>query len=143
MCECQNQSKDFDGSASASEQARTVFRSHAAMCEVCRYADRGTDAHGVRTAVWCRKAKIPVYAAITISRCPVGRFEAYRTNEHETPIYKWAFIRWYGVPMPIRIYHRLFTAAHPSTKAYEGCGCIKALKDIYGQVKQRWSLIWA
>lgn len=99
-------------------------RDHAAMCEICPYAQRGEGISMARTAVWCRIAQDPVLVRITLEQCPARTFA-------EDGIVRWLGIEWYGVPMPVRWWLRLTHPKRPKIRGFSGCGCVKVLKDLW------------
>lgn len=56
------------------------------------------------------------------------------------PVYRWAGVRWYGLPMPLRVagwlvyLYRGWTREGLPTFAarFPGCGCVKVWKDWWG-----------
>lgn len=62
------------------------------------------------------------------------------------PIVRWMFIRWHGVPYPVRIWRWWLSR---TWKAEPGCGCIVKLKAcwtatrmIYGQTIRAARFVW-
>ena len=58
---------------------------------------------------------------------------------------RWLWIRWYGVPMPLRwwgaaglYYEALGVGAKVNWKALPGCGCVAKLKELWLAVR-RWA----
>lgn len=99
-------------------------RSRAAMCETCTRAERGTGIQRRRTALNCSVSGLPVALHFAgAAPCPRGKFS-------DSDVYRWARLRWYGVPFPVRLWLRLFHWKHPKIGSFAGCGCIKPLKDL-------------
>lgn len=51
-------------------------------------------------------------------------------------IYRWLGVRWYGVPMPVRVWRRV--ANKEPLKSHNGCGCIVKLKVAMIILKRSW-----
>lgn len=72
--------------------------------------------------------------------CPSGRFVSVHIENRDCPrgrfvkdgVVRWWWIRWIGVPMPLRWWARLTLRKCPKAP---GCGCVKVLKDGWERVK--------
>lgn len=96
-----------------------VRRSRAAMCCVCRW--------GGWNARTCRRdgASVSLRVRGKDATCPRG----WHTTDG---LVRWMGLRWYGVPYPVRVVLAVLAESpHVSVKAaeFDGCGCVKALKD--------------
>ena len=128
-----------------------VTRTRAAMCHVCPHAIKTTVPEiqfvGFR-GWWMRWIATPVRAArctkhpghvpkvgdkipITVNTCPIGR------HPDREGIVRWLGVRWYGVPMPIRVRLMIFARQHRSPRYYDGCGCVVRLKDWWSRLRRR------
>lgn len=101
--------------------SRGEIHTRAAMCSVCRAGERGTSDFGRRGTVRCSVSGRDIRDHVVHgSPCPL--------RVHPEPgelVLRWARVEWYGVPMPVRLWLR----RRPG--AFEGCGCIKPLKDAW------------
>lgn len=89
-------------------------RTAAAMCVAC---PRSGIIQGVRI---CTESGRTTISHTDAQDCPIGR------HPDKAGIVRWRWLRWYGVPMPLRwkIKDRL-------TKPLPGCGCVKPIKDLW------------
>lgn len=68
--------------------------------------------------------------------CPSGLFVSVQIDRRECPrdrfvkdgTVRWWWIRWIGVPMPLRWWARWTLKKYPKLS---GCGCVKVLKDLW------------
>lgn len=109
MCECKGPN---------SACSRLVTKT--AMCETCPAGTLGPSRYG-RGVVACSIDGKPIAKAITRA-CPRGR------HPDAEGIVRWAGIRWFGVPMPLRVKLRLWHPRHPRLRRWDGCGCVVILK---------------
>lgn len=99
-------------------------RERAAMCATCL---RGAKRRG-RT-VGCGHAGEPVSLYIRGARaCPWGK------HPDRGGVTRWAFLRWHGVPMPLRVWLRLRAPTHPAPSSFGGCGCLVAAKAAWESI---------
>lgn len=63
------------------------------------------------------------------------------TSAHLIRLEWWAGVIWYGVPFPKRIrVCRKFPFL--LILEFEGCGCIKILRDLYLSLREAWRITW-
>lgn len=91
-------------------------RQRQAMCYGCEHAERES-----LTVLSCEG--LPIAHRVVGGMCPLNRFPD-REN-----IVRWLGVRWYGVPMPIRLWAWATHPKHPRPGTFSGCGCVKVLKD--------------
>lgn len=51
---------------------------------------------------------------------------------------RWAGIVWIGFPYPLRLVFWVAHRQHPKPSSWDGCGCIKALKERYTNLMEKW-----
>lgn len=92
------------------------------MCSICRHHDKKIKI--------CTKTNLTINKTLVSPkpRCPLGK--------HDKDI-KWMFLRWKGIPYPIRVYLYLFNKFHRKPKNFQRCGCISKLKDFTTKCKNR------
>jgi len=101
----------------------------AAMCAACSRSVRTTDAGG---ELWsCTVSGRPLADHIVRrARCPLGRHPSCKTG-----VLRWLGVRWYGVPMPVRLALWACHARHPRPSRFTGCGCLARAKDLCVSIK--------
>ncbi len=97
---------------------------HAAACILCPHADNGRGPY-LDGVVSCTIDGSTIHDRLRLKPCPIGRHE-------QGGVVRWAGVRWYGLPYPIRLWLWLFHPSHPRPKKWPQCGCIKRLKDLLG-----------
>lgn len=108
----------------------------AAMCQVCIRSERLWDDDGHE--VWgCTVSgeSLGEHIPLHTRDCPLNRYP------DDDGIVLWFWIRWHGVPYPIRLWIRLTHSKHPHPRSFAGCGCVVSLKRAWGSVLALWRLV--
>ena len=96
-------------------------RTKALVCHLCLYADHGPSAMN-DGAIACTIDGMPVVGR---QSCPRGKWK----RDGGTLLVK--SLWWhYGAAWWQRVVVRVFKRTHPKYKDFDGCGCIKVLKDL-------------
>jgi hypothetical protein len=110
----------------------SVIHERLAMCATCSRGEHdgsfwvgGTDRCGVTGR--------HVLDHASGAPCPRRKFP-----EGARHVTRWAGLRWYGVPYPIRLVLWALAPGHRSPRRWLECGCIKALKDAWEMMKGVW-----
>ena len=109
-------------------------KTRAAMCETCVWSIRG-QGRGVKSGVvdcgFDKKNPVPfaVCSLLEDFSCPARRFG------EEKGVTRWLGVAWYGTPYPIRLWLWAFHERHPSPSSFDGCGCVKRLKDLWTRAR--------
>lgn len=90
------------------------------MCETCSSCSLAGTRYG-RGGVACTIDGVPASRALS-RPCPRGR------HPDRQNVVRWMGVRWYGVPMPLRIWLRIAHPRHPRIFRWDGCGCVVVLK---------------
>lgn len=101
----------------------------AALCHTCMYAEHDSADPWGAGAVFCTVDGIPVAQHASGFPCPKGKFAS------DVSVTKWAFVRWYGLAFPLRLW---LWATHPSHRRpgwWFGCGCVVRLKNLWNGVQ--------
>lgn len=91
----------------------------AARCHLCLYSEHLPDAVN-QGATLCYDG-VPIVGR---SVCPRGYFDS-------TGIVRWMGIRWYGLPIFMRVFLYLFKRSHPKISSWNSCGCVVVIKDFW------------
>ncbi len=126
-CACGDTSVTID-TPRGREVRLTVIHERLAMCATCMHGEHdgsfwsgGTDRCGISGR--------HVLDHASDGLCPRRKFP-----EGDRRITRWAWLRWYGVPYPIRVALFIIAPGHrPPSRWYE-CGCIVALKDAWRSI---------
>ena len=114
------------GNSSVTPPAEVRIR--AAMCETCPRASRARTETSRWGAVACRPTGVPIAVHLVGGEpCPAGKLPG------DDGVTRWAWIRWYGVPYPVRLWLWASHPRHPRPRSFAGCGCAKAAKDLWAR----------
>lgn len=50
---------------------------------------------------------------------------------------RWCGVVWIGFPYPLRLLFEIVHPQHPPVDSWDGCGCIKALKDRWSKFRSK------
>ena len=100
-----------------------LIAQRAAMCHFCSRAEHHAASALALGAVACTALGKPISEVVFKGDCPGGRFPDADGRV------RW-FVRWNGIPWPMRLVLWAVHAQHPKIGWWPGCGCITALKAI-------------
>ena len=134
---------DVDGNgavgAHAFGQREQMLREYSArrlMCMIC--PNRKGPAWGTekKRPGKCGVLNVPISITIAgVKACPKGR------HPDAEGIIPWMGVRWFGVPMPVRVLAVAIGKARggiSSVREVAGCGCVVVLKTRWERVKAWW-----
>lgn len=100
-----------------------------AACVLCPHADTAHSPYSVGV-IGCTLNGQSIVQRMHGASCPLDRIDANGNV-------RWLGVLWYGLPMLHRLWLWAFHPSHPKPSTWDGCGCIKVLKDLYER------LLWA
>ena len=50
-------------------------------------------------------------------------------------IRRWLWLRWFGLPAPVRVWRRFIWVTHPKIASWPGCGCLVKAKVAWDGLK--------
>lgn len=101
----------------AQNRQRAREAASAAACAVCRFSasvDPSECSYGLEG--------VQVALRVKGQNCPLNRFP------DSDGIVRFWKCRWFGVPMPVRLWLALRHPKHPSVESWAGCGCLVRVK---------------
>lgn len=101
----------------------------AAMCQTCPRSIKSA----AGSAITCTVLGRPIVEVVTIGMpCPTGR------HPDADGVVRWAGVRWFGVPEPLR--WAIVWALGREPRGLSGCGCIAAVKESrLGPIIEPWA----
>lgn len=101
----------------------------AALCHVCIYAEHNPVDPWNEGAVRCTINGYPIHKAMPIPPCPKKK------HPDKQGVTRWLYVRWYGLPFPIRLWLWATHQSHRRPSWWTGCGCSVFLKGLVGRIK--------
>lgn len=107
----------------------SVLHERLAMCCMCLHAEHDGTFWG-RGPDRCGLSGHDVMDMVTRRGCPRNKFPRGPRS-----VTRWAWMRWYGVPYPVRLVVWAAGAHHRPPSRWHGCGCLVWAKDLWLAVR--------
>lgn len=106
-----------------------VIHENAAMCCMCVHAEHDG-------SFWSRgPERCGITGRDALDMAARGVCPRRKYPEGDRRVTRWALMRWYGVPYPVRLVVWIVGANHRPPSAWRECGCIVWAKDLWRLVR--------